>query len=48
MTGQQLAMCQGKTAFPTWGHANRAAKKKRGRTAYRCPYCHLFHFGGKP
>ena len=45
MSDQQLAACAGKVAYPTWGHADRAAKRRRGRTVYRCTFCGAFHFG---
>ncbi len=45
----QLAQCEGKIPFDSWGLAEKVAKRrhhngKKGRP-YRCPHCHKFHIG---
>lgn len=40
-----LAGCAGKEAFDDRSLAVRVAKRKPGRTAYRCDHCHKWHVG---
>lgn len=41
----RLASCEGKEAFDTFTMASTAAKRRDGRTAYRCKICRKFHVG---
>jgi hypothetical protein len=41
----QVASCHGKVAFKKQRFAKDAAHRRKGRVAYRCKYCFLWHVG---
>lgn len=40
-----LSACAGKEAFNGRLRAEKAAKRRPGRTSYRCAYCRMWHMG---
>lgn len=43
----QRTACEGKVAFATWTLASKAAARRKGRMAYRCQFCGMFHVGNR-
>lgn len=43
----QASQCEGKQRFDRPDLAHKAAKRKNGRSAYRCNYCGGWHVGSE-
>jgi len=42
-----VSSCEGKQALPDARTAERAARRRKGRVAYRCRHCGHWHVGSK-
>lgn len=45
--GSPISQCEGKRAFDLRSLAETAAKRIKGRVAYRCKFCRKWHVGNK-
>lgn len=46
MYGSSASACEGKRSFDSHSLAQSAAKRRSGRSAYRCKFCRKWHVGG--
>lgn len=45
--GWRAASCTGKEAFTELRHARAAARRRPGRSPYRCQHCQQWHIGSR-